>query len=207
MTIFAVGRNYAAHAREMGASTPPGGEPVVFLKPDGAVVRPPGPLVFPDGVGEVHHEAEVVLRLGRGGAPDALALGLDLTDRTRQARAKAEGLPWATAKGFRGSTAVGPWVATAAAPPLGELRFTLHVNGTLRQRGDTRQWLHASEALLAHLDRWFGLAPGDLVFTGTPEGVGPVVAGDVLDLALEGVPGAAARFPVAAAGAPRLPRG
>ena len=207
MTIFAIGRNYAAHAREMGAAPDAGGEPVVFLKPDGAVVRPPGPLAFPEGVGEVHHEAEVVLRLGLSGAVDALALGLDLTDRTRQAQAKAAGLPWATAKGFRGAVAVGPFVPRGAVGSLEALRFTLHVNGTLRQRGDTSHWLQPSARLVAHLDRWFGVAAGDLVFTGTPEGVGPVRAGDVLDLALEGVPAAAAQFTVAAPAPPTPPRG
>jgi 2-keto-4-pentenoate hydratase/2-oxohepta-3-ene-1,7-dioic acid hydratase in catechol pathway len=207
MTIFCVGRNFAAHAREMGARAEPGAEPVVFLKPGSALVRPPGPLVFPDGVGEVHHEAEVVLRIGPGGAPDALALGLDLTDRTRQAKAKQEGLPWAAAKGFRGSAAVGPWVPLAQAPALEALRFTLHVNGVLAQRGDTAHWLQRPVALLAYLDRWFGLAHGDLVFTGTPEGVGAVHPGDVLDLALEGVPAAAARFTVARGDTGAAPRG
>ena len=196
MTIFCVGRNYAAHAREMGARPDPGGEPVVFLKPDGALVRPPHPLVFPEGVGEVHHEAEVVLRIGPDGEPDAIALGLDLTDRTRQAKAKQDGLPWAASKGFRGSAAVGPWVPLADAPALGSLRFTLSVNGKRAQRGDTAHWLHRPAALLAYLRGWFGLAPGDLVFTGTPEGVGPVHADDVLDLELDGVPAAAARFTV-----------
>lgn len=196
MSIFCIGRNYAAHAREMGSAPDPTAEPIVFLKPDRALVRPPEPLAFPAGVGEVHHEAEVVLRIGTDRAPDAFALGLDLTDRTRQAKARQAGMPWAAAKGFRGSAAVGPWVATAEAPALETLRFTLHVNGVLRQRGDTALWLHTVPALLAYLDRWFGLAPGDLVFTGTPEGVGPIVAGDVLDLALEGLPRAAARFQV-----------
>jgi fumarylpyruvate hydrolase len=196
MSIFCVGRNYAAHAREMGSAPDPGAEPIVFLKPDLALVRSPGPLTFPAGAGEVHHEAEVVLRIGPDLAPDALALGLDLTDRTRQAKARASGMPWAAAKGFRGSAAVGPWVPTAEAPDLGALRFTLHVNGVPKQRGDTALWLHPAPALLAHLDRWFGLAPGDLVFTGTPEGVGPVGPGDVLELALDGVPRARARFEV-----------
>jgi 2-keto-4-pentenoate hydratase/2-oxohepta-3-ene-1,7-dioic acid hydratase in catechol pathway len=200
MTIFCVGRNYAAHAREMGSAHDPAAEPVVFLKPDGALVRPPDPLRFPVGLGETHHEAEVVLRMGPGARPDALALGLDLTDRTRQAAAKQAGLPWAAAKGFRGSAAVGPWVPLDRAPALERLVFTLRVNGAEKQRGETRLWLHPWPALLAYLDRWFGLAAGDLVFTGTPEGVGPVVAGDVLELALDGVPEAAARFVVAKPG-------
>jgi fumarylpyruvate hydrolase len=197
MTIFCVGRNYAAHAREMGAPPASGVEPVIFLKPDQALVRPPKPLGFPEGIGEVHHEVEVVVRIGPGGEAEALALGLDLTDRTRQAAAKKEGLPWATAKGFLGSAAVGPFVLVARCPPLDRLRFTLHVNGALRQAGDSAHMLHPIAPLLAHLRRWFGLRPNDLVFTGTPEGVGPLVAGDRCALALEGVPEAAVEFRVA----------
>src|SRR5262245_10081658 len=121
----------------MGSTPDAAGEPIVFLKPDQALVRPPDPLRFPAGVGEVHHEAEVVLRIGRDLAPDALALGLDLTDRPRQAKARQAGMPWAAAKGFRGSAAVGPWVPADRARPLDRLRFTLHVNGALKQRGDT----------------------------------------------------------------------
>jgi 2-keto-4-pentenoate hydratase/2-oxohepta-3-ene-1,7-dioic acid hydratase in catechol pathway len=196
-SIFCVGRNYAAHAREMGAPAAPAGDPVVFLKPQGALVSAPGPLCFPPGAGEIHHEAEIVVRVDAAGRPEALALGLDLTDRTRQAMAKQEGLPWAAAKGFRGSAAVGPFVPVTAAPALDRLRFRLDVNGVGRQRGDSADMLHPVPALLAYLARWFGLGAGDLVFTGTPEGVGPLHAGDVLDLALEGVPAAAARFTVA----------
>ncbi len=195
MTIYCVGRNSAAHAREMGARPAAAGEePVVFLKPTSAWVAAPGPIVVPAGIGELHHEAELVLRIGPGGQPDALALGLDLTDRARQAAAKQAGLPWAAAKGFRGSAAVGPWVPLAAAPPLDRLRFTLHVDGVLRQQGDTRDMLHPVPRLLAWLQRWFGLCAGDLVFTGTPEGVGPLQAGASLRLDLEGVPAARATF-------------
>jgi 2-keto-4-pentenoate hydratase/2-oxohepta-3-ene-1,7-dioic acid hydratase in catechol pathway len=196
-SIFCVGRNYAAHAREMGARPAADGDPVVFLKPESALVRPPGPLVFPPGAGEIHHEAEIVVRVDAAGRAEALALGLDLTDRTRQAEAKRQGLPWAAAKGWKGSAAVGPFVPVAAAPAFKRLHFTLDVNGVRRQRGDAADMLHPVESVLAYLARWFGLCEGDLVFTGTPEGVGPLAAGDVLDLALDGVPAAAARFTVA----------
>jgi 2-keto-4-pentenoate hydratase/2-oxohepta-3-ene-1,7-dioic acid hydratase in catechol pathway len=200
MTIFCVGRNYAAHAREMGQLAPQEGDPVVFLKPDAALVVPPGPLTFPQGIGEVHHEAEIVVRAGRDGRPEALALGLDLTDRTRQAAAKRAGLPWAAAKGFRGSAAVGPFVPLAEAPPLDRLRFTLAVNGTVRQRGDSADMLYPVPIVWAYLERWFGVRAGDLVFTGTPEGVGALAAGDHVTLVLDGVPEAGASFDVAAPG-------
>jgi 2-keto-4-pentenoate hydratase/2-oxohepta-3-ene-1,7-dioic acid hydratase in catechol pathway len=193
--VFCLGRTYAAHAAEMGSA--PTDDLVVFLKPPQALVPPPGPIVLPPGAGEVHHEAELVVRVGEGATVDAVALGLDLTDRTRQAKAKREGLPWASAKGWRTSGAVGPFVPARAAPPLDRVRFTLSVNGRLAQSGDTSLLLWPVARALRELDRWFGLAPGDLVFTGTPEGVGPVAPGDVLDLAMEGVPQASARFTVA----------
>ena len=196
-SIYCLGRTYAAHAKEMGSSPDADGEPVVFLKPWSALLKPPGPIRLPAGAGEIHHEAELVVRIGRGGAPDAAALGLDLTDRTRQAAAKKAGLPWTTAKGFRGSAPLGPFVPLSALPPLDRLRFTLSIGGAVRQRGDTSLLLRPVPAFLAALDRWFGLAEGDLVFTGTPEGVGPIAPGDTLDLALDGVPAAAARFTVA----------
>lgn len=195
-SIYCLGRTYAAHAKEMGSAPDAGGEPVVFLKPWSAILAPPGPIRFPPGAGEVHHETELVLRMGAGGVPDAAALGLDLTDRTRQGTARKAGLPWATAKGFRGSAPLGPFVPVSALPPLDRLHFTLTVDGAARQRGDTALLLRPIPDLLAALDRWFGLVPGDLVFTGTPEGVGPLAAGDRLELALEGVPAAAASFTV-----------
>ncbi len=196
-TIFCLGRNYAAHAKEMGTDPAATAEAVVFVKPWQAIVLPPGPIRFPSGAGEVHHEIEIVVRAGPKAALDAIALGLDLTDRTRQAAAKKEGMPWATAKGWRGSAPLGPFVPAAALPPLSRLRFALAVNGAVRQRGDSSLMLRPIPRILAELDRWFGLAEGDLVFTGTPEGVGPIRSGDVLDLSMEGVPAANSRFIVA----------
>jgi 2-keto-4-pentenoate hydratase/2-oxohepta-3-ene-1,7-dioic acid hydratase in catechol pathway len=197
MTIFCVGRNYAAHAREMGAAASPDDELVVFLKPARARVDSPGEIRFPPAAGEIQHEAELVVRVGAGAAADAVAVGLDLTDRTRQAEAKRRGLPWATAKGFRTSACVGPFVGVGSVGPLDALRFRLDVNGTTRQRGDTAAMIRPVPRLLAEIDAWFGLEPGDLVFTGTPEGVAALRPGDVCDLVLEDVPRASARFVVA----------
>jgi len=196
-TVFCLGRNYAAHAREMGSDPDATGEPVVFVKPEQALLAPPGPIRFPAGAGEIHHEVEIVLRAGAGATPAALAIGLDLTDRTRQAAAKAKGMPWATAKGFLGSAPIGPFVPVSAAPPLDALRFRLVVNGAVRQRGDTSLALRPLTSIFPTLDRWFGVREGDLVFTGTPEGVGALRPGDVLDLTIDGVPAATARFVVA----------
>lgn len=196
-TIFCVGRNYAAHVAEMGGRADAAPDPVIFLKPEQALVEAPDPIRLPADAGEIHHEAEVVVRIGADGGAEALALGLDLTDRTRQAEAKAKGKPWAAAKGFRGSAPLGPWVSAADAPALDALCFTLTVNGEVRQRGDTARLLTPIPDVLDAIDRWFGLRPGDLVFTGTPEGVGPIASGDDLELQLDGVSAATARFVVA----------
>lgn len=199
-TIYAIGRNYDAHVREMTGAAPrkaPDAELVVFLKPWTARVPVPGPIVLPAGAGEIHHEAEVVVRVGPGATADAVALGLDLTDRTRQAAAKQAGLPWARAKGFRGSAPLGPFAPVAALPPLDRLRFSLAVDGVVRQRGDTSLLLRPVAAVLEDLDATFGLRTGDLVYTGTPEGVGPIAPGQTLVLSMEGAPALDARFVVA----------
>lgn len=198
-TIYAIGRNYDAHVREMtgaAATARPGVELVVFLKPWTVRVLAPAPIVLPAGAGEIHHEAEVVVRVGPGATADAVALGLDLTDRTRQAAAKQAGLPWARAKGFRGSAPLGPFVPVAALPPLDALSFSLAVDGVVRQRGRTADLLTPIPAILSELDATFGLASGDLVFTGTPEGVGPIAPGQRLELTLDGVPAARVVFQV-----------
>jgi 2-keto-4-pentenoate hydratase/2-oxohepta-3-ene-1,7-dioic acid hydratase in catechol pathway len=197
MSLYCIGRNYAAHAREMGAAVVKDAEIVVFLKPTSAIVAPPGPVRLPAGATEIHHEAEVVVRVGAGATAEALALGLDLTDRPRQAAAKQAGLPWARAKGFRHSAPLGPFVPVGSVPALDRIHFSLTIDGAVRQRGDTSLLLHSIPTLLKDLDAWFGLVPGDLVFTGTPEGVGPIRSGQVLTLEMDGVPAASASFRVA----------
>lgn len=194
-TIFCIGRNYAAHIREMEGR---GGDgvPVVFLKPEHALIAAPGEIVIPRGAGEIHHEAEVVVRVGKEGKAAAVALGLDLTDRTRQQAAKGKGHPWAAAKGFETSACVGTFLPVSTAPPLDRIRFTLTVNGETRQQGDTALMLRSIPAVLDAVAAWFGLREGDLVFTGTPEGVGPIQSGDVLTLTMDDVPAAEATFRV-----------
>ena len=197
-TILCIGKNYAAHVKEMGEAVDPTQAPVVFLKPWHAQVHAPDPIRLPRGCGAIHHEAEVVVRVGTGREPEAIALGLDLTDRTLQSEAKKKGHPWAAAKGFLGSAPIGPFVPVSAAPPLDALRFTLAVNGVIRQHGDTSRMLRSIPALLAALDAWFGLSPGDLVFTGTPEGVASIEPGDELVLDAPELPTLSCRFRVEA---------
>jgi 2-keto-4-pentenoate hydratase/2-oxohepta-3-ene-1,7-dioic acid hydratase in catechol pathway len=193
--IVAVGRNYADHIAEMGA--PRGAPPVVFLKPSTALGGAGGRLAIPSGEGEVHHEVELVAVIGRSGrAIDparglehvlGYAVGLDLTLRDLQGRAKRRGEPWALAKGFDGSA---PVSAVRARERVGDgsgLEIALEVNGERRQHGNTSQMLHGVAELVAHVSRWMTLERGDLLFTGTPAGVGPLCPGDRVEARIERV--------------------
>jgi 2-keto-4-pentenoate hydratase/2-oxohepta-3-ene-1,7-dioic acid hydratase in catechol pathway len=179
--LFCIGRNYAGHAREMNAECPV--EPVVFLKPGSCLRRMGQPLELPAGEGEVHYEGELVLLLsGEARAPfAAAALGLDLTLRERQARLKAGGLPWETAKAFDGAAAVGRFRRLGSGRLEG-LRFETWLNGRLNQRGGVGDMIFPPADLLAFIRRFWRLRAGDLLFTGTPAGVGPLSPGDRIEL-------------------------
>jgi 5-carboxymethyl-2-hydroxymuconate isomerase len=184
--ILAVGRNYAEHNAEMGnaRSVPP----VLFLKPPSAVVHDGGVVSLPLGLGQVHHEVELVVAIGRSGRAipeDAAmehvlgyAVGLDLTLRDLQAEAKKKGEPWDLAKGFDGSAPVSHVVPRERVLDVTALSLTLDVNGVRRQEGSVSEMLYGVAALVAYASRWITLERGDLLFTGTPSGVGPLVAGD-----------------------------
>ncbi len=193
--ILAVGRNYAEHSAEMGwAESSP---PVLFLKPPTAIVHDGGTVRIPAGSGAVHHEVEMVVVVGRDGReiPEERALehvlgyavGLDMTLREEQARAKAKGEPWTLSKGFDTSA---PVSTVAPRDEVGDgsgLRLTLDVNGERRQDASTSTMARGVAALVAYASRRITLERGDLLFTGTPAGVGPVLAGDTLVGTLEGV--------------------
>jgi 2-keto-4-pentenoate hydratase/2-oxohepta-3-ene-1,7-dioic acid hydratase in catechol pathway len=188
--IFCIGRNYAEHAKEMGNALPP--EPVVFMKPATSLVGLGETLTLPRDRGSVHHEMELVLAVGaeaRELKPEAalalvagVTLGLDLTLRDEQARLKQAGAPWELAKAFDGSAVVGRF---ARAPfkfdPQG-LDMLCTVNGQVRQHGNTREMLFPIPAILAFLSRRWRLLPGDLVYTGTPAGVGPLRPADRVEI-------------------------
>jgi 2-keto-4-pentenoate hydratase/2-oxohepta-3-ene-1,7-dioic acid hydratase in catechol pathway len=187
-TVYCIGRNYAEHARELGNAVPE--EPVVFLKPQSAVALPGSPIRLPAVSKRVDHETEIVIAIGKSGknvfAGDALALvagyavGIDVTARDLQEAAKKKALPWAVAKGFDTFAPISEFVpADRVAEPF-ELGVTLEVNGQLRQTGKASGMIFPVDALIAYLSGIFTLAPGDLIFTGTPPGVGPLVAGDRL---------------------------
>jgi len=193
--ILAVGRNYAAHIEEMNA--PRTGRPVIFSKPSTALVDDGGVTPLPAGAGEVHHEVELVVVIGEPGksipverAMDHVlgyAVGLDMTLRDMQSAAKKRGEPWCVAKGFDGSAPVSAVVPREAVGDGSGLSITLDVNGQPRQQGNTDQMLYSVAELIAYVSRWFTLERGDMIFTGTPSGVGPVKDGDVLEASLERV--------------------
>lgn len=193
--IFCVGRNYAAHAAEMGGDV--GGEmggeaPFYFTKSAVHLLASGSTLRYPPGTGDLHHEVELVVALGAPAfrvSPDAAmasvlgtAVGLDMTRRDLQGRAKDQRRPWDTAKDFEGSAVIGP--ITPGAMPAA-IRLT--VNGTLRQSAPLADMVWTVSSLIAHLSGLYHLGPGDLIMTGTPAGVGPVVPGDVLEGTADGL--------------------
>jgi fumarylpyruvate hydrolase len=192
--IFCVGQNYAAHAREMGgdAARP---APFFFGKPGDAVVPSGAVLTFPTRTAEVHHEVELVVALGSGGsdidAGAALAtifghaVGLDLTRRDLQAAAKAAGRPWDMAKGFDESAPLGPLVR-GAPPASGAIALT--IDGETRQSGDLSDMIWNVAEIIANLSTYVRLAAGDLIFTGTPAGVGPIRRGETVRGTIAGLP-------------------
>jgi uncharacterized protein (TIGR00369 family) len=193
--ILAVGRNYAEHVREMGWHE--AAPPMLFLKPPSAIVHDGGVVRVPPDMGEVHHEVELVVVIGRTGRAIAeaealdhvlgYAVGLDMTLRDAQSAAKAKGEPWAISKGFDTSA---PVSVVAPRDEVGDgsgLRLTLDVNGARRQEADTSAMVHGVPGLVAFASRLMTLEHGDLIFTGTPAGVGPVRPGDLLEAGLEKV--------------------
>lgn len=189
-TVYCIGRNVFAHALELGNEPP--SEPLIFLKSAAALRGLHGPIGFPDET--FHHEVEVVLVLGsaveHGADPGwscvrGLALGLDLTRREVQNQLKSKGLPWTTAKSFLGSAVVGPVVPLEQFSDPGRVRFSLQVNGELRQHGDLGELTFDVPDLLRRLAALHPLQAGDLVFTGTPAGVGPIARGDRFTMAFQ----------------------
>jgi fumarylpyruvate hydrolase len=197
--VYCVGRNYEDHAREMGFS---GREPPFFFaKPADALLPVPegtlGRLPYPPATADLHHEVELVAAIGRrardvaaGEAAACIwgyAVGLDMTRRDRQVEARAQGRPWEVAKAFGDSAPVGPIRPLAATGLVRSGGIRLSVNGAVRQNSDISQLTWHVEEIIEQLSRCFDLAPGDLIFTGTPAGVGPVVVGDTMDAAVDGV--------------------
>ena len=194
MKIFCIGRNYAAHAAELGNNVPT--SPMVFMKPPTALLIKNRPFYYPDFSNDIHYEVEVVLRIGKNGKHiepkfaqtyiDGVGLGIDFTARDIQQRCKEKGHPWEIAKGFDSSAVISDFLPVTDFNDLENIEFSLDLNGNVVQEGNTANMIFGYAELLAYISKYFKLQVGDYVYTGTPKGVGPVVVGDILEGSLEG---------------------
>lgn len=194
MKIICIGRNYVAHARELNNEVPR--DPVFFMKPDSALVISNRPFFYPDFSKDVHHELEVVIRINRLGRSieerfasryyNEVALGIDFTARDLQAKQKEKGLPWEIAKGFDYSAPISEFLPVSKFKDIHKLDFHLDVNGKTVQNGNTSLMIFSFEKIIAYVSRFMTLKTGDLIYTGTPAGVGPVAINDRLEAYLEG---------------------
>lgn len=190
--IFCVAKNFAAHAREMGGDVD--SEPEFFLKSTSALLPLDQPIQLPAWSNNVHHEIEMVVAIGQDGVDiprdQALsyvagyAVGIDLTARDLQNEVKKAGRPWALSKGFRGAAVLSRFIPAQALANPGNIDLTLEVNGSLRQKGNTQQMVHDLPALIRYLSQRYGLQAGDLIYTGTPEGVAQLQSGDQVRMRL-----------------------
>ncbi|MGZ3777174.1 MAG: fumarylacetoacetate hydrolase family protein [Mucilaginibacter sp.] len=193
MKIIAIGRNYAEHAKELNNPVPT--VPVIFMKPDTALLRENRPFYYPDFSEDIHHEIEIVLKVCKEGKHinekfagnyyDEIGLGVDFTARDIQQKHKEKGLPWELAKAFDGSAPVSNFVPKTQFVDLYNLNFKLEINSETRQQGNTKDLLFSFERIIAFVSRYITLKKGDLIFTGTPQGVGKVSVGDHLEAYLE----------------------
>jgi 2-keto-4-pentenoate hydratase/2-oxohepta-3-ene-1,7-dioic acid hydratase in catechol pathway len=188
MKIICIGRNYEEHAKELNNPVPE--EPVFFMKPETSLVLNNRPFFYPDFTSDLHHEVEIVLRISRVGKHidsrfahryyDEIGLGVDFTARDVQAKAKAKGLPWEKAKAFDGSAPLGKFMPKNTFARMDDIDFHLEINGETVQQGNTRDMLFSFDEIIAHISKYITLKIGDLIYTGTPSGVGPVKTGDRL---------------------------
>lgn len=193
MKIIAVGRNYAEHIKELNNEQPE--DPVIFTKPETAILRNNDTFYYPDFSSDVHHEVEILVKISRTGKNidekfahkyyDEIGVGIDFTARDVQSKLKAKGLPWDLAKGFNGSAPISGFVPKSQFADLQNVGFRLDVNGETRQQGNTSMMLYKIDYLIAFVSRYFLLQQGDIIFTGTPKGVSGVQPGDRLTAYLE----------------------
>ena len=196
MKMVCIGRNYLAHVKELDNDLPT--EPLFFMKPDTALLPEGEPFAYPDFSSQIHYETELVLRICRTGknidekdAPyyyDAITVGIDFTARDLQNECKAKGHPWEKAKAFDGSAVIGKFKSIKDLYNPNDIAFGMKLNGEWRQQGHIRDMIFGFEKLISHVSRFVTLKEGDFVFTGTPQGVGAVHPGDVLELFLENEP-------------------
>lgn len=194
MKIICIGRNYADHISELNNERPT--EPVIFMKPDTAILPKQFPFVIPEFSNDVHHEVEVLVKINKVGKYidakfahkyyDEIGLGIDFTARDLQSKLKDKGLPWEKAKAFDGSAIIGDFLPKNSFTSLENINFELKSNNQLVQQGNTSMMLWKIDEIIAYVSQFFTLKTGDIIFTGTPKGVAPVKEGDVLEGFLEG---------------------
>jgi acylpyruvate hydrolase len=188
MKIICIGRNYAAHARELNNEIPE--DPVFFLKPDTSLLRNNAPFYYPDFSQDIHHEVEIVLKINRLGKNisrkfahryfDEIGIGIDFTARDLQNDCKQKGLPWEIAKAFEHAAPLGKFLPKSSFSDLNDISLRLDINGKTVQRSTSAYMLFPFDRIIEYVSRFFPLKMGDLIYTGTPEGVGPVHPGDHL---------------------------
>ena len=189
MKIFCVGRNYVAHASELDNEIPD--EPIIFMKPKSALLQPHTPFYYPEFTNELHYESELVLRISKNGKYiqekfaskyyDAVTVGIDFTARDIQNQLKEKGLPWEKAKAWDNSAAVGKWILLSNIKSKKDINFCLYKNKELVQQSNSGLMIHNFDEIVAYISTYFSVNIGDLVFTGTPAGVGELVVGDELE--------------------------
>jgi acylpyruvate hydrolase len=194
MKIICVGRNYSDHAKELNNDIPT--EPVIFIKPKGALLIPEKPLYYPEFTDDLHYECEVVVKINKNGKYiqerfankyySEVSLGIDFTARDLQRNLQKKGLPWEIAKGFDCSAAVGSFVPLSAETKVNDLDFELKLNNETVQSSNSKHMIFNVDRVIAYVSQFFTINIGDLLFTGTPAGVGPVNAGDSLEGYLQG---------------------
>lgn len=190
MKIFAVGMNYIQHNKELDGTLYKPEEPVIFTKADSALLKESKPFFLPDELGRIDYETELVVRICRLGKSipqrfahryyDAVTVGIDFTARDLQNRLRAEGKPWDLCKGFDGSAAIGEWVSIEKFRDIQAIHFRLDINGNTVQEGCSSDMLFKVDEIIAYISQWFTLKTGDILYTGTPAGVGPVHIDDHL---------------------------
>jgi 2-keto-4-pentenoate hydratase/2-oxohepta-3-ene-1,7-dioic acid hydratase in catechol pathway len=193
MKIICIGRNYANHIEELKNERPD--EPVVFLKPDSSILLKQHPFVIPEFSNDVHHEIELLVKINKVGKYidakfassyyDEIGIGIDFTARDVQAKLKEKGLPWEKAKSFDGATVLGNFVSKELFSDVNAINFELKKNGVSVQKGNSSWMLWKIDELIAHVSQYFTLKKGDIIFTGTPEGVSAVQPNDILEGFLE----------------------
>jgi 2-keto-4-pentenoate hydratase/2-oxohepta-3-ene-1,7-dioic acid hydratase in catechol pathway len=189
MKIFCVGRNYVAHAKELGNEVPE--EPIIFMKPKSALLQAHTPFYYPEFTNELHYECELVLRISKNGKYiqdrfaskyyDAISVGIDFTARDLQNELKQKGLPWEKAKSWDNSAVVGKWVLLNDLKNKKDIKFSLQKNKEMVQEGNSSLMINNFDKVVAYISNYFSVNIGDLIFTGTPAGVGECVVGDELE--------------------------